>query len=136
MRILKNSLLFLVAITQGLVAQGEEKESFQITGEVPEGWEVVELSEAPLVEKWVVLKSGEKRKIMVRPFGLKPVSNNESKFTVENPLETSTGQNMSEVVEAQNENLVQSQNELSSMLHRLKQLLETLPHTPESQKKS
>ena len=112
-----------------------EGAKFEITGEVPEGWEVVELSDAPLIEKWVELKSGEKKKVLLRPFGLKPIRSDESKFTVSNPLETSAGDNLSEVVEAQNENLVQSQEELSSMLTRLKQLLLTLPNPIEPEQK-
>ena len=135
----KSRLFLFLALSLCAWAVEEEKtvaDSFQIMGEVPEGWKVVELSDAPLVEKWIALKNGERKKVFLRPFVLKPVSNEESKFTVSNPLETSSGHNMSTVVEAQNENLVQSQEELSAMLNRLKQLLRTLPTPTEQEKKS
>ncbi len=129
--------LFLVAAifsaTSQVGADPETDRSYQINGDVPEGWEVVAVENVAPVKKWVTLKSGEKKKVFVRPFALKPVADQDAKFTVKNPLETSSGQDLSAVVEAQNENLVQSQAELSSMLTRLRQLLRTLPVQSESE---
>lgn len=132
-RALNLSILAALSICAGASEKGTEDEvmDYQITGEIPEGWEVVPLLDAPLIEKWVELKDGKRKKVLLRPYGLKPISDQKSKFTVANPLETSSGNNLSEVVEAQNENLVQSQDELSSMLARLKRLLLTLPATTE-----
>ena len=74
---------------------------------------MVELDDAPAIEKWVEMKDGQKKMVLVKPFGLKPVVDKASNFTVSNPLETATGQNIEEVLEAQNMNLAQSEEELS-----------------------
>ncbi|MGJ8725548.1 MAG: hypothetical protein ACSHYB_13400 [Roseibacillus sp.] len=119
-------------------AEEQEKASltFEIQGEVPEGWEVVELVDAPAIEKWIEMKDGEKKRVFVKPFGLKPIVDNASKFTVSNPLENASGQNMEEVLEEQNINLAQSEEELTLLLNRLKALLLSLPASTENQKES
>ena len=137
--ILKKSAVTLILsfIAMNVCLQAEEKKeaatpTFTIQGEVPEGWEVVELSDAPAIEKWIETKEGEKKKVLVKPFGLKPVVDKDSNFTVSNPLENASGQDITEVLEAQSMNLAQSDAELSSLLNRLKALLQSLPATTES----
>ena len=93
---------------------------------------MVELVDAPLIEKWVEMEDGEKKRVLVKPFGLKPVVDHSSNFTVSNPLESASGQNIEEVLENQNINLGQSEEELSVMLNRLKALLLSLPATTQS----
>ena len=128
---LKLSLLGLMAVAY---AEQDEPTSshFEIQGEVPEGWEVVELVDAPAIEKWIETKDGEKKLVLVKPFGLKPIVDKTSNFTVSNPLENAQGQDMEEVLEAQNMNLAQSEEELSVLLNRLKALLLSLPASTES----
>lgn len=140
--IFKNEMRVLVFSLAGLIyvssAEKGEEDSvvFEIQGKVPEGWEVVELIDAPMIEKWVELKNGEKKRILVKPFGLKPIVAEDAKFTVSNPLEVPSGQDIDEVLEGQNINLAQSEEELSVMLNRLKALLLTLPASIENKKES
>ena len=134
--IFKKRILLLLALAGVFsVVQAEQGESsvptFEIQGEVPEGWEVVELVDAAPIEKWVEMKDGEKKKVLVKPFGLKPIVLQDSNFTVSNPLENVAGHNLQEVVETQNKNLAQSEEELSVLLNRLKALLLSLPATTE-----
>ena len=114
----------------------EDQKKLQIQGEVPEGWEVVESMEAPVVERWVELANGEKKKISLRPFVLRPIADKESKFSVMDPLKISSGLKFDDVLNSQNENLVQTQDELDTMLQRLRSLLATLPTQTETKKES
>ena len=125
-------LPFLSAKEEGQDAAVE----LSVLGEVPEGWQVVELADAAPIEKWVKLKNGEERKILLKPFALQPVSNEQAKFTVANPLKTSSGREIETVLDEQNENLAASGNELSTMLGRLKQLLLSLPNQSQEKTKS
>lgn len=138
---MRSHLLFLglVAAWPCLSAEEVKKDSVvepQILGEVPEGWQVVELHDASPIEKWVKLKNGEERKLLLKPYGLQPVSSEETQFTVVDPLKTSTGQKLDAVLDTQNENLAESEIELSTMLARLKQLLGSLPNQTQDEKSS
>lgn len=134
-----NWKLYLMSALLGLLTSTSAQEKpveFRIEGEVPDGWEVVESVDAPMVEKWVELKSGEKKKVLLRSFVLRPIADKESKFSVVDPLKISSGQKIDDVLFSQNENLTQTQDELSTMLQRLRALLATLPTTKEAQSES
>ena len=138
--ILKNKMLSLGVSLLGMtcISYAEQEElassTFEIQGEVPKGWEVVELADAPAIEKWIEMKDGQKKKVLVKPFGLKPAMDKSPNFTVSNPLENALGEKMEEVLEAQNFNLARSEEELSGLLNRLKALLSSLPQSTESKK--
>lgn len=100
---------------------------FSIIGEVPEGWEVVELTDAPLIEKFVKLKNGEEKRLLAKPFVLKPVREEQPKFLVANPGKLEAGGDLEQLLAAQNANISHTNEEMSAVLARLKQLLLTLP---------
>lgn len=130
---LRLQITFLLLFFCGGFALADEKKEFQVLGEVPEGWEVVVLSEAPAIEKWVELKNGEKRKILLKPYSLRPKTDEGAQFSVADPLKAA-GQKLDEVLANQNLNLSSSEQDLATMLSRLKQLLRTLPAAAEPKK--
>lgn len=131
MKQMKRIALLSVAVfgVNQLAAEETKEVKVQIQGEVPEGWEVVESTEGPFIEKWVELKSGEKKKIFVRPFVLKPIVKEENEGKTMDPLKLDSGRKLDELLKHQNENLSQTQQDLSEMLTRLRALLATQPQS-------
>ena len=135
----KNGIASLVLAFAGMlsVAQAEQKNStadtVKIQGQVPEGWEVVQLVNVAPIAKWVETKDGGKKKVFVKPFGLQPIADKGSAPAGSNPLGGGSGQKLEEAVEGQNMNLAQSQEEFSVLLNRLRALLGSLPETTANQ---
>lgn len=112
-----------------LSGEEEKEKEFQVVGEVPAGWKVVASSDGPLIEKWVELKSGEKKRLLLRSYMLKPNDDKAFKNAAVDHLTMSSGQKMDSVLISQNENLGQTGDELALMLQHLKSLLASLPKT-------
>lgn len=126
----KISLLAIMSSFVTLAAEQKEEKEFKVQGEIPEGWEVVESSDGPVIEKWVELKSGEKKKLLLRSFVLRPiVTDKELKFSAADAFRISSGQKIDDILASQNENLSQTENELAVMLQRLHELLASLPNS-------
>ncbi|MFC0016435.1 hypothetical protein AAFN60_07310 [Roseibacillus persicicus] len=127
--------LLLAAASLAASEKAKEEEpspEFRVVGEVPEGWEVVELTEAPAIEKIVTLKNGDEKRLFLKPFVLKPQHDDQPKFSVSNPGKVKAGSDLKELLEDQNSNISHTSEEMSAVLARLKQLLLSLPDPTES----
>ncbi len=103
-------------------------------GLIPEGWEVVPKEEVEAKKKVVVLKSGEKVSLHLKPFELRPKADAKRVFAVRDPGYLLAGQQdgqasatLEGLLRQQQEALSRNEEGLTEALTRLDALLKTLP---------
>ncbi|MDP0491990.1 MAG: hypothetical protein Q7Q71_13150 [Verrucomicrobiota bacterium JB023] len=102
-----------------------------LLGAVPAGWQVVEAEGQPPLVRKIVLKDGSEAEVKVRPFVLKPIADNQTKFSVRDPSFQKKDGFYQPLLEAaiqrQEQALREGERDMEVALNNLRQLLLTLP---------